>query len=126
MGVRKNLLRVRMELKKYSMVPGSRRPFSHQVKYELFMKRILLKGLFFGLITITSGVDSTAQSFVNLNFESTTLPPDGPPSTVPTAIGLPGWVAFIAGTPQSTILYNEGTLGNSSIALLGGGSPGNP
>jgi hypothetical protein len=66
---------------------------------------------------------SLAQgAFVNLDFESTTLSPDGPPGSVPISSGLPGWSAVIGGTPQSTILYNNGTLGTSAIALLGGGN----
>jgi hypothetical protein len=90
------------------------------------MKRNVLKGVLFGLLTITTRLDTAAQSFLNLDFESTTLPPAGPPSTVATTTGLPGWAALIAGTSQSTILYNNATLGNSSIALLGSGNSVNP
>lgn len=67
-----------------------------------------------------------AQGFINLNFESTTLITNGSPGTVSTTIGLPDWNAFIGGISQSTILYNNGTLGNSAIAILGYGNPLNP
>ena len=62
------------------------------------------------------------QTFVNLNFESTTLTTNGSPGTVSTSIGLPGWIAFIGGATQSTMLYNNGTLGSSAIAILGEGN----
>jgi hypothetical protein len=60
-----------------------------------------------------------SQGFVNLNFESTTLASNGTPSTVATTVGLPGWNASIGGISQSTILYNNGTLGNSAVAIQG-------
>ncbi len=66
------------------------------------------------------------DSFVNLDFESTTLAPDGSPSTVATTVGLPGWTAVIGGVSQSTILYNDVTLGNASIAILGSGNSLSP
>jgi len=41
---------------------------------------------------------------------------------VSTTSGLPGWEVSIAGVPQSTIYYNDGTLGDSSVAILGKGN----
>ncbi len=67
-----------------------------------------------------------AQGFINLDFESTSLSPGGPPGSVTTAIGLPGWAVSIGGVPESTILYNNGTFGSSSIAILGSGNHFNP
>jgi hypothetical protein len=39
---------------------------------------------------------------------------------------LPGWTASIGGATQSTILYNNATLGASSIAILSGANSPNP
>jgi hypothetical protein len=71
--------------------------------------------------TLTARI-CVSQSFINLNCESTTLAPDGAPGTVSTNAGVPGWTALIGGVPQSTILYNNGTLGASCVALLAGGT----
>jgi hypothetical protein len=60
-----------------------------------------------------------AQGFVNLDFESTTLPTNGSPGMVSTAIGIPGWSAYINGVLQSQIDYNDTTLGTSSIGIQG-------
>lgn len=83
-------------------------------------------GLLLILIVTSARFAALGQGFINLNVESTSLSPNEPPGTVPTATGLPGWTALIGGTPQSTILYNNGTLGNSSVAILGNGNSVNP
>ena len=62
------------------------------------------------------------QGFVNLNFESTQLSAGGTPTTVSASSAFPGWSASIGTTAQSNVLYNSGTLGASSVALLAGGS----
>ncbi len=82
------------------------------------MKAILNKTGLIGLITLLSW-EGKSQGFVNLDFESTTLAFNGMPSTVATSVGLPGWNASIGGISQSTILYNNGTLGNSAVAIQG-------
>jgi hypothetical protein len=74
------------------------------------------KILLVSLVLCSSG---HTQGFVNLNFESTTLAYNATPSTVATTVGLPGWNASIGGISQSTILYNNGTLGNSAVAIQG-------
>jgi hypothetical protein len=81
---------------------------------KTILKRIGLAGAFALL-----GWEGKSQGFVNLNFESTTLASNGTPSTVATTVGLPGWDATIGGVSQSTILYNNGTLGNSAVAIQG-------
>ena len=68
----------------------------------------------------------SAQGFVNLNFEAATLATNGAPSFVSTSVGLPGWTALIGGVSQSSILYNNGTLGSSAVAILGNGNLINP
>jgi len=85
------------------------------------MKTILKKIGLVGLIALL-GSEGKSQGFVNLNFESTTLASNGTPSTVATTVGLPGWDASIGGISQSTILYNNGTLGNSAVAIQGYGN----
>jgi hypothetical protein len=65
-------------------------------------------------------------TFQNLDFESATVSPGDPPSTVPVSIGMPGWTVFIGTTPQSTILFNDSTLGTSSLAILGRGNSLSP
>jgi len=74
------------------------------------------------LIVTISRFIASGQGFLNLDFENTSLPPNGPPGTVSTTSGLPGWEVSIAGVPQSTIYYNDGTLGDSSVAILGKGN----
>ncbi len=83
------------------------------------MKHYLTTSIIVTSFLLVSKFDGFAQGFVNLNFESTTLASNGTPSTVATTVGLPGWSASIGGVSQSTILYNNGTLGNSAIAIQG-------
>ena len=82
------------------------------------MKTILKKIGLVGLVALL-GWEGKPQGFVNLNFESTTLVSNGAPITVATTVALPGWNVFIGGIPQSTILYNNGTLGDSAVAIQG-------
>ena len=77
-----------------------------------------------GLVAIGVALlqEVSGQDFVNLNFESSVLSTGGPPATVSAAAAFPGWNTFIGTNAQSTILYNDATLGNSSVAILAGGS----
>lgn len=84
------------------------------------------KSAVLSLLLLLCGQHGYAQGFVNLDFEATALAPNGSPSTVSTSVGLFGWNASIGGVSRSTILYNDGTLGNSSIAILGNGNLWNP
>ena len=84
------------------------------------MKLNIIKIIIIGALLFASSHLSFSQGFMNLNFESTTLTNNGPPNTgVSTTVALPGWTAYIGGTSQSTILYNNTTAGSSSIAVWG-------
>ena len=67
------------------------------------------------LLVVANG---RGQGFVNLDFEAANVSAF-PPGTVPRGLGLPGWAAYISGTPQTTILYDNATLGEAAIALQG-------
>ena len=58
-------------------------------------------------------------TFVNLDFESVILPLDPDMnSRVPTSNALPGWTAYLSGSPTDWVLYNNISLGGSSVSLL--------
>src|SRR5882762_10337137 len=79
------------------------------------------------LAFVVAELDAQAQgTFQNLDFESTSLAPGDPPSTVPVSAGMPGWTVLIGTTTQSTILFNDTTLGASSAAVLGRGNSLSP
>jgi hypothetical protein len=86
------------------------------------MKRILKYiNWLFVLSLCTSAYTTHAQSFVNLNFESASVPPSGvaPPDYVPIGSALPGWSAYL-GTQQITqVGYNTPTLGTAIVSLIG-------
>ena len=87
------------------------------------MRLLILAWLIAGLALLLSATNSRAQgAFSNLDFESTTLPPSGPPGTASVAAALPNWSVSIGGVTQTTVLYNNGTLGNSGMSLLGSGN----
>ncbi len=64
-----------------------------------------------------------SQSFVNANFDSGTIVPDltSPyyPYAVYAANAIPGWTAYIGGSSQTDILYNDQPLSNAGISLQG-------
>jgi hypothetical protein len=61
-----------------------------------------------------------AQGFVNLNFESANLSAYGAgPAVVPTTNAIPGWTAYIFGSPQTSIVYNSISLGAAQVNLEG-------
>lgn len=77
-----------------------------------------------GLVAVSVFLLQTVsgQGFVNFNFESTHLSAGGSPTTVSASAAFPGWFVFIGTNSQSSVLYNNATLGDSSVALLAGGS----
>ena len=77
-----------------------------------------------GLVVVSAFLlqSASGQGFVNLNFEATQLSAGGSPSTVSASSAFPGWNVFIGTNAQSSVLYNNATLGASSVALLAGGS----
>jgi hypothetical protein len=62
---------------------------------------------------------SSAQSFVNLDFEHPVLPlvPDGG-FKVSITNAMPGWTGYIGTNQQSQILYNDEALDSASISIL--------
>ena len=63
-------------------------------------------------------------TFVNLDFESV-IPPLNPDinSTVPVSNALPGWTAYLSGSPRDRVFYNTISLGGPSVSLLDSLSP---
>jgi len=77
----------------------------------------LLVALSFALLSNVSG-----QGFVNLDFESANIvndPQGSYPWSVYTSDAIPGWTAYIAGTPVSDIWHNEVPLGAPEVTLQG-------
>jgi hypothetical protein len=71
--------------------------------------------------------NSSAQGFVNLNFESANVSAYGPgPTAVPATNGIPGWTAYVNGISQAYIPYNTVSLGAPSVDLEGTNSGFNP
>jgi hypothetical protein len=68
-------------------------------------------------------VSACAQgTFVNLNFESANLPilfPGQYGGQVPVTNALPGWQAFLGTDLQSTVWYNEATIGSAAVWVVG-------
>ena len=63
-------------------------------------------------------------TFVNLDFESPVLPLIGDGfSQVPITNALPGWTGYINGNAVDRVLYNNISLGGSSVSLLDSLSP---
>jgi hypothetical protein len=58
-------------------------------------------------------------NFQNLDFESTSLPRNGPGGLQPVEVALPGWTAYLGDEPESSILYNDLFLGTAFVGLSG-------
>jgi hypothetical protein len=71
------------------------------------------------IILLASLEDGYGQGFANLNFESANVSGYSSPGSIPASNAIPGWTAYISGTPQSTILYNNETLGEAAVSLQG-------
>ena len=68
------------------------------------MKAIIL----IGLLCAGAFTTSAQGTFVNLNFESATVPYSTTTGyLVPAAAAFPGWTVYYGGTPQSTVAYNS-------------------
>jgi len=63
------------------------------------------------------------QGFMNLDFENAVITPDPSSPLYPYAVNasnaIPGWTAYIAGVPQTDILYNDVSLGAPAVSLQG-------
>jgi hypothetical protein len=67
-----------------------------------------------------------AQGFINLDFESASIPISQPPSPVPNVdigLALPGWSAFIGTNQVSLVMYNSQTLDTSSVSIFRSNHP---
>jgi len=64
---------------------------------------------------------AAGQSFSDLNFESTTVPPGQAPGSVSTDEALPGWTAYLGNVQQSEVLYNYTYNTDATVDLLGPG-----
>jgi hypothetical protein len=87
------------------------------------MKKTLNSVIGMFIISICATPDlAKAQSFVNLNFESASVPPSGPepyPNSVSIVSALPGWSAYL-GTQQITqVGYNDPPNSTASVTLIG-------
>src|ERR1017187_6445542 len=86
------------------------------------MKYNIVKNVAIGVLLITFWHLGFSQGFINLNFESAQIisdPSGNLPGDVYATNAMPGWTAYVGGTAQSTILYNNTTVGSSSIAIWG-------
>lgn len=70
---------------------------------------------------IASGVHAQG-TFVNLNFEATTVPMTQPPTDpgppVDVGAAFPGWSAFLGTNQLSKVWYNNYTIGTANISLI--------
>ncbi|HLH55416.1 MAG TPA: hypothetical protein VKY92_17575 [Verrucomicrobiae bacterium] len=61
---------------------------------------------------------ASSQSFVNLDFESASVPAWGTPQTIPFAQALPGWTQTISEPLSTNVLYNNTYLDSAGICLI--------
>ena len=64
-----------------------------------------------------------SQGFLNLGFNSAQLSGYTSGEYVPATSAIPGWLGYIGTNPQTTVLYNDLTIGEAAIAILGTNSP---
>jgi hypothetical protein len=57
-------------------------------------------------------------TFQNLNFEGATLPNNSPPGFYPASEVLPGWNAYVEGSLQTSLFYNNFPLNGGAISLF--------
>ena len=60
-----------------------------------------------------------SADFQNLDFEATSLQPDGSRGFQPIEVALPGWTAYLGDNVQPNILYNDLFLGTAFVGLSG-------
>jgi hypothetical protein len=78
----------------------------------------------FGMILATV-LGAQGQGFINLDFETATIPPSqprsdysDPSSWVTASVALPGWSAFLGTNQLPTVLYNSVTIGSAAVSLM--------
>ena len=76
-----------------------------------------------GLALLLCVADALGQgAFQNLNFESANVPVVPPQqfgSDVSVSNGVPGWTVYLGGSPQSSMLHNNMSLGAARVAING-------
>jgi hypothetical protein len=91
------------------------------MKPERKIMRSNLLSIVLGLTTFSLVTSAHSQSFVNLDFEDTTLPPPANRNQaefVPFTNAFPGWTGYIASTPTNQAAYNGVSLGAALVALI--------
>jgi hypothetical protein len=79
-------------------------------------------GIVLGLLAL--GLDAQGQAFLNLNFESANVSAYGiGPADIPVANGVPGWTAYIDGSSQPDVIYNDASLGGAAVELQSSNNP---
>ena len=69
------------------------------------------------LVPVCAPLAGHAQgTFQNLDFEAANVS-GYPAGTVPATNGIPGWTAYTGGAPQSSILFNNASLGEAAVSL---------
>jgi hypothetical protein len=90
-----------------------------KLQLHFFMKFLHIAyfaAIFFALLRNVFG-----QGFVNLDFEDANLSGYSAGS-VPAADAIPGWTAYIGGTPLTNINYNIRTSGGIEVSVIGANS----
>jgi hypothetical protein len=76
-----------------------------------------------GLAVLLSAWSAAGQgAFQNLNFESANVPVVPPQqfgSDVSVSNGVPGWAVYLGGSPQSSMLHNNVSIGAARVAING-------
>ena len=71
-------------------------------------------------LLLSAALSAQAQgTFKNLDFEAANVSGYSSPNYIPTTNAIPGWTAYLGGTPQAYILYNNETLGDAAVSLQG-------
>jgi hypothetical protein len=78
-------------------------------------------GALFALL-LSAARPQAQGTFGNLNFEAANVPvvpPNHFGSDVSVSNGVPGWVVYLGGIQQSSVLHNNISLGAAEVAILG-------
>lgn len=68
--------------------------------------------------------EAFGQGFVNLDFNGANLSAYGAGgSFVPATDAIPGWTGYLGSSQQTTVLYNNLTIGEAAIAIIGANDP---
>jgi hypothetical protein len=71
-------------------------------------------------LVLSGALSAQAQgTFENLDFESANVSSYSSSNYIPTTNAIPGWTAYLGGTPQDYIYYNYETLSDAAVSLQG-------